>query len=341
MRKIHLFAVALLGLTLIWGCSKGASTTLITTTTSAGDSVASINGVAITAGDLNDSVKNQMQRVEMQIYQIKKQGLDDLIQKKLLEDAAKKSGKSVDEYVKEEIDNKVAQPTEEEVKALYEARKGKDTLPFEKVKGQILEFLKQSKMNKARQDLIAKLKTEADVKVLMEPPRVKLDIEDAPAIGPKDAKVTLVEFSDYQCPFCKRVRQTIWKLTEDYKNDLRYVFMDFPLSFHQFAKKAHEAAHCAGDQDKYFDYNKKIFENQTNLTTDDLKKYAKEMGLNTSKFDKCLDKGEKTKIVEELQEKGMQVGVTGTPAYFINGIQLTGAQPITSFKEIIDEEIKK
>lgn len=341
MKKIHLSVVVLLGAALIWGCSKGGSTTLTSTTGAAGDSVATINGAPITAGELNDNIKNQMQRVEMQIYQIKKQGLDDLIQKKILEEAAKKNGKSVDEYVKVEIDEKVTEPTEDEVRALYEARKGKDSLPFDKVKGQILDFLKQSKKNKARQDLIAKLKTESDVKILMEPPRVKLDVDDAPAIGPKDAKVTLVEFSDYQCPFCKRVRQTIWTLTDEYKDKLRYVFADFPLSFHQFAKKAHEAAHCAGDQDRYFDYNKKIFDNQTNLTVDDLKKYAKELGLNSSKFDKCLDKGEKTKIVEELQEKGMQVGVTGTPAYFINGIQLTGAQPINAFKELIDEEIKK
>ena len=339
MKKTAIFAVLLALAMAGYGCSKGGTSSL--TTEIKGDAVATINGAAVTATELDDAVKGQMQRIETQIYQIKKQGLNDLIEKRLLEEAAKKKGKSVEEFVKEEIDNKIAEPGEEEIKALYEAKKGKDSLPFEKVKDQIITYLKQSKKNAARQELIAKLRTESDVKVLLEPPRVKVDIGDAPFVGPKDAKVTLVEFSDYQCPFCKRVRPTIWKLTEDYKDNLRYVFMDFPLSFHQFAKKTHEAAHCAGDQGKYFDYNKKIFDNQTNLTVTDLKKYAKEMGLNTSKFDKCLDKGEHAKDVEEQQERGMQIGVTGTPAYFINGIQISGAQPIASFKEIIDDELKK
>jgi len=338
MKKTAIFAVLPALLALYAGCSKGGESS---TTQLKQDVVATINGVAISAAELDTQVKNQMQRIDTQIYQIKKQGLEDLIEKRLLENAAKKNGKSVEDYVKEEIDSKVVEPSEEEIKALYDAKKGKDTLSFEKVKDQIIAFLKQNKKNKAKQDLIAKLESEADVKVLIEPPRVKIDVSDSPAMGPKDAKVTLVEFSDYQCPFCKRIRPTIWQLTGDYKDNLRYVFMDFPLSFHQFAKKAHEAARCAGDQDKYFDYNKKIFDNQTSLTPDDLKKYAKELGLNTSKFDKCLDKGQHAKDVEGNIERGLLVGVSGTPAYFVNGIQLSGAQPITSFKEIIDEELKK
>lgn len=338
MKKTALSMVLLASLVLFAACSKGgeSSTAMLKQ-----DVVATINGAAVQATELDSQVKSQMQRIETQIYQIRKQGLDDLIETRLIENAAKKNGKGVEDYVKEEVDSKIIDPTEDEIKALYEAKKGKDSLPFEKVKDQIVAFLKQNKKNKAQQDLIAKLKGEADVKIMMEPPRVKIDISDAPAMGPKDAKVTLIEFSDYQCPFCKRVRPTIWKLMDDYKNNLRYVFMDFPLSFHQFSKKTHEAAHCAEDQGKYFEYNKKIFENQTNLTPDDLKKYAKEMALNSSKFDKCLDKGEHAKDVEQSMERGLQVGVTGTPAYFVNGIQLSGAQPITAFKEIIDEELKK
>ncbi len=337
MRKMSLAALLVL-IALISACSKGGSST---SAALKDDAVASINGITITASDLDSAIKNQMQRIDTQIYQIKKQGLDGLVQKKLIEDAAKKAGKSVDDFMKEEVDAKAVEPTEEEVRALYDARKGKDTLPFDKVKDQIIAFLKQNKKNKAEQDLIAKLKSESDVKIYLEPPRVKIDVGDAPSVGPKDAKITLVEFSDYQCPFCKRVRPTIWKLLEDYKDNLRYVFMDFPLSFHQYAKKAHEAAHCAGDQDKYFDYNKKIFDNQTALSVDDLKKYAKELKLNAEKFDKCLDKGEHADDVNEMQEKGVAIGVSGTPAYFINGVQLSGAQPPNAFKEIIEEELKK
>jgi protein-disulfide isomerase len=161
------------------------------------------------------------------------------------------------------------------------------------------------------------------------------------AMGDKDAKVTLVEFSDYQCPFCKRVRPTIWRLVDEYKGKLRYVFMDFPLSFHKDAKKAAEAARCAGDQGKYFEMNRKLFDNQDKIGIGNLKGYAKELGLDVKKFDKCLDDGAHTKDIEASIAKGSSVGVSGTPAYFINGIMISGAQPYESFKELIDSELKR
>lgn len=342
MKKTIIFAM-LASLLFVWGCSRG--NTLTSSGSFGGESasqvVATINGNPISGGDLNESVKKQMQRLETQVYQIKKQGLESLIDEKLIETAAKKKGQDVEVYLKEEIDAKVAEPSEQEVKALYEARKGKDTLPFDKVKDQVLEFLKQNKKNRARQELIAKLRNDADIKIMLEPPRAQVSVSDAPFLGPKDAKITLVEFSDYQCPFCKRVRPTVWQLVEDYKDKIKYVFQDFPLGFHQYAKKAHEAARCAGEQDKYFDYNRKLFDNQGNLTVDDLKKYARELKLDSSKFDKCLETGKYTKIVEDSMNAGIEAGVTGTPAFFVNGIMISGAQPISAFKEIIDDELKK
>ncbi len=339
MKKGIIFSI-LASWLLIWGCSKG-NTMSGFENTSGSQVVATIDGNPILASELEGTVKNQMQRIETQIYQIKKQGLEELINDKLIENAAKKKGQSVEEYLKEEVDSKVIEPSEDEVKSLYEARKGKDTLPFEKVKDQVIDFLKQSKKNRARQELLAKLKNETDIKILLEPPRISVNIDNAPSIGPKDAKITLVEFSDYQCPFCKRARATIWQLVDDYKDKIRYVFQDFPLSFHQYAKKAHEAARCAGEQNKYFDYNKKLFDNQNNLTIDDLKKYARELKLDAEKFNKCLDSGKYAKTVEESMSAGLNAGVTGTPAFFINGIMISGAQPISAFKEIIEDELKK
>jgi len=340
MKKTCVYMVLALCLTLVVSCSKGGSspTAIIKPT---GDVVATINGAPISTSELDASVKNQMSRLDTQIYQIRKQGLDSLIDQRLLDEAAKKKGMSTEKFVKEEIDAKITEPSEEEIRSLYEARKGKENLPFEKVKAQLISFLKQNRKMRAQQDLVASLRKDAEVKIILEPPRIKVDVGDYPFMGPKDAKVTLVEFSDYQCPFCKRVRPTIWQLVDEYKDKMRYVFMDFPLSFHQFARKTHEAAHCAGDQGKYFEYNRKVFDNQTNLTIDDLKKYAKELMLNTTRFNQCLDKGAHAKDVEKSVELGASVGVTGTPAFYINGVQLSGAQPITAFKAIIDDEIKR
>lgn len=324
------------------GCSQGSGSSNLSLGGSDNSQiVATISGEPIRAGELDASVKQQMQRIETQVYQIRKRGLDTLIDDKLIEMAAKKNGKTVDEFMAEEIDAKIEEPSEKEIKALYEARKGKNTLPFEKIKGQIIEYLKQTKKNQVRRNLLAKLTKDAEIKILLEPPRTEIDIGNSPVMGPKNAKITLIEFSDYQCPFCKRVRPTVWKLMEDYKGKIQYSFKDFPLSFHQHARKAHEAALCAGDQDKYFEYNKTLFDNQSNMSIADLKKYAAKVGLNTSKFNKCLDEGKYSEAVDKSIQEGIEVGVTGTPAFFINGIQLSGAQPIASFQEIIDEELKK
>lgn len=344
MKKLSVFIVLVAVVALLAACSKESNTSSAATPSplqSKGDVAATVNGTPITIEELDATLKNQLARVQTQIYQIRKQGLDDIVENKLIEEAAKKKGKSVEEFTKEEIDTKAQEPTEQEVRSLYEARKGKETLPFEKVKDQLIAFLKQNRRNQAQQALVASLKKDADVKVMLDVPRVKVEVADAPAIGPKDAKVTLIEFSDYQCPFCKRVRPTIWQLVDQYKDKMRYVFMDFPLSFHQFSRKAHEAAHCAGDQGKYFEYNRKIFDSQTNLSVDDLKKYAKDLMLNTTRFNKCLDSGAHAKNVDKSIALGSSVGVTGTPSFFIDGIQLSGAQPIDAFKTIIDDELKK
>lgn len=345
MKKL-LLIVAVCFLAFPIGCKKSAYTGTrpsVSPQIPSGSAVATVGGAAITIDELDRAAQGQLQKVDMEIYQIKKRVLDDMIEDKLLEDAAKKKGLSVEKFLAEEIDAKISPPVDEEVKSLYDSSKERLGKSFDEVKGQIADYLKQNKKARARADLIASLKKNADVKVNLEPPRVQIDIGDAPVQGDKGAAVTLIEFSDYQCPFCKRVRPTIWKLLEEYKGKLRYVFMDFPLSFHKDAKKAHEAAHCAADQGKYFEYNRKIFDNQGDIDVASLKKYAKDgdLQLKTADFDKCLDSGKHTKVVEGMVQKGINAGVSGTPAYFVNGIMLSGAMPYESFKEVIESELKK
>jgi len=312
-----------------------------TTASVPGGDAAMVGGQPITMVELDSASKGQLQKVETQIYQIKRRALDGLVEEKLIAEAAKKAGKSKEEYLKEEVGAKVAKPTEKEIRALYEARKGRFKEPYEKVKGQIEGYLMQNRKNSAERDLIARLKKETEVKVMLEPPRISIDYGNAPAMGAKDAKITIIEFSDYQCPFCKRVRPTIWRLMDEYKGKINYVFLDFPLSFHQQAKKAHEAARCAGDQGKYYEYNRKIFENQKGLDVKDLKKYAKQLKLDTKEFDNCLDTGKHAATVDMFMEKGMAAGVSGTPAFFVNGIMLSGAQPHAAFVEVIEGELNR
>lgn len=304
--------------------------------------VASVNGVAISAEELEASAKGQLQKIQAQIYQVKKRVLDGLIEEKLLEKAAKEKGVSVEAYVVENVDAKVSPPTDEEIQAFYDSQKGRIRAPLEQMKGQISEHLMQTEKTAKRGEMIALLKKNSDVKVMLEPPRTEVSLDGvAYTSGEKEAKVVLVEFSDYECPYSKRAQSTVRQVLEEYKGEIRYAFFDYPLAFHKNSMKAHEAARCAGEQGKYAEYNTKVFENQQNLGVEGLKQYAKDLGLDTAAFDSCLDTGKTAESVKQSVQKGNGVGVSGTPAFFVNGIMISGAQPFASFQEVIQAELSR
>jgi len=174
-----------------------------------------------------------------------------------------------------------------------------------------------------------------------QPSPTQVSVDDDPVKGPSDAKVTIVEFSEFQCPFCARVQPTVNQILEEYGDDVRIVYRDFPLSFHQYAQKAAEAAECADDQGKFWEYHDKLFENQQALDTSNLKQYAKDLGLDSAQFDSCLDSGKYELEVKKDFQDGQSYGVSGTPTFFINGIKVVGAQPFSTFKQVIDSELTK
>lgn len=160
-----------------------------------------------------------------------------------------------------------------------------------------------------------------------------------PSIGLKNAKVTMTIYSDFQCPFCGRVVPTIKKIEEEYGDKIRIVFKNFPLSFHQYAQKAAEASECANAQGKFWEYHDYLFTHQNALRIEDLKMYAKELGLNTEKFNECLDSGTMKAEVERDFQDGTASGIQGTPGFIINGEHVAGALPFEKFKEIIEKKL--
>jgi len=170
--------------------------------------------------------------------------------------------------------------------------------------------------------------------------RVEVSVDDDPSIGPINAPITIVEFSDFRCPFSTRVRPTITQILEAYSDRVRFVFRDFPILGPQSEKTA-EASECADEQGKFWEYRDKLFESQQVLDTSILKQYARELGLNTRKFDDCLDAGKMAEEVEKDIRDGQSYGVSGTPAFFINGILVSGAQPYSVFEQIIEQELNK
>lgn len=154
--------------------------------------------------------------------------------------------------------------------------------------------------------------------------------------GNKNAPITIVEFSDLQCPFCSRFHDTMNQVLAAYPNDVRWVYKHFPLNFHQYAQKSAEASECASEQGKFWEYVDKIFANQSSLNTDYLATAAKEVGLNTSQFDSCLSSGKYASKVSSDYSLGQQAGVTGTPASFVNGELVSGAVPLETVKQKIE-----
>ena len=172
--------------------------------------------------------------------------------------------------------------------------------------------------------------------------KVKVSADDDAFKGDKNAPVTIIEFSDYECPFCTRFyTQTLAQIQKEYidTGKVKFVYRDFPLGFHQNAQKAAEAAECAGEQDRYFDMHDKLFENGVAGGVASFKKFAGQSGLNQGDFENCLDSGEMTSEVKKDFQDGQSYGVSGTPAFFVNGKLISGAQPFSAFKQMIDAEL--
>lgn len=311
----------------------------------AGDATpaAIVDGQTITIGEVDAAASSQLMRLRQQEYTIRSQALDSMIQKKLFDAEAASRKVSEADLMKTEIVDKAPAPTDDEVQKFYDSNKARfGGKTFDQMKNDIKNGLAQQKQAQRRDQFISELRAKSNVKILLDPPRVTVTIPPGtPAIGPADAPVTMVEWSDYQCPFCRRAHPTVEQLLTEYKGDIRFVYRDFPLSFHQHAMPASEAAHCALDQGKFWEYHKNLFEVQGDLSEADLSKRASDVGLDGAAFTACLKSKKFDGDIQSSMSAGSALGVTGTPAFFINGRMLVGAQPIDKFREVINDELTR
>jgi protein-disulfide isomerase len=214
--------------------------------------------------------------------------------------------------------------------------------PLEAIGPRIKEFLVAQNEAQARQATLDALQAKTKVEIHLDAPRAPVTVRDGePMKGPANAPITVVEYSEFQCPFCSRVGPTIQQVMSTYGDKVRLVFRDYPLPFHDKARGASQAAQCAHAQGKFWEYHDKLFANQSALDTPNLKQYAADLGLDTAKFNQCIDEGRFADVVERNYNEGQTLGVSGTPAFFINGRFLSGAQPFEAFQQIIDEELKR
>ena len=302
---------------------------------------ARVNGKDISYADLDKAAASNLVRIRTQEYEIRKTALDTLIDEQLMEAEATTRGITTDELVKVEVTDKAQEPSDEEAKAYFDANPPRGQVDFEKLKPRVKAFMKRQAEQEARTAFIEGLREKAGVEVFLQPLRfdVPLDGTD-PIWGDANAPVTIVEFSDFQCPYCSRVNPTIEQIKKEYAGKVSLTFRDYPLPMHAEAPKASEASHCAHEQGKFWEYHDLLFANQKALKTENLKSYAAQLGLDGDAFATCLDSGKWAKDVAEDMADGQAVGVSGTPAFFINGQFLNGARPFEQFKELIDGELK-
>jgi protein-disulfide isomerase len=200
--------------------------------------------------------------------------------------------------------------------------------------------MRSAEIEEARRKYGDSLRAKADISILLQPPSVHVVYDPTRIKGNPDAPVTIVEFADFQCPFCKKTDATLIALLAKYDGRVKLAFLDFPLSeIHGQAEKAAEAARCAGDQGKFWEFHDHLFADQSKLDDASLIGHAQSLHLDENAFRSCLSSGKFTHDIEVNREEGTKVGVTGTPAYFINGVFLSGAQPQAEFEKIIDKAL--
>jgi protein-disulfide isomerase len=237
-------------------------------------------------------------------------------------------------------DIKPAEVNDAAVDAFYEENKARIPQPKEQVAPQIRQYLQQRGQFEAREKFFKGLESKYKVDMKLEPLRAEV-AATGPAKGPAQAPVTIVEFSDFQCPFCARVNPTLEQVRAKYGDKVRIVFRQYPLDMHPQARKAAEASLCANEQGKFWEMHDAMFANQQLLGVDDLKAKAVGLGLNADSFNSCLDSGKFGSQIAQDLEAGSAAGVSGTPALFINGRFINGAVPLEQITEVIDDELRR
>jgi predicted DsbA family dithiol-disulfide isomerase len=323
------------------GRSKQAVAAVAAQSVSGGDSakqpVAVVVGQTIYENELLPAIQAQLMTLRSQEYELKRKALDTVIEQKLLEAEAKKRGISTDKLLEQVA--KITDPTDAELQAYYLAQADRFARPFEEVKGQLREGLQQAKIQRARLEFLKRLRATAGVTILLSVPKLEVAYDPARLRGNPSAPVIIVEFSDFQCPFCRQVQPTLRELLAKYPGRLSLAYRDYPLrQIHPQAQLAAEASRCAVEQGKFWEYHDLLF-NSPNLDREALREHARALKLNEKQFDSCLAAGKYRPGVEQDFQEGTRVGISGTPGFFINGIPLSGAQPLESFVRVIDEEL--
>jgi predicted DsbA family dithiol-disulfide isomerase len=268
--------------------------------------------------------------------------LDSLIDEKLFVLEAAKQQITKDQLIHNEIESNVETPSPEEVDAFYEANKAQIPIPKAQALPQVRQYMIDQSRRRYRNMLVTGLRRSHKVVTYLDPLRWDVQTAGHPSRGPANAPVTIVEFADFECPYCGGLFPTLKAVERTYADKVRFVYRQFPLTnMHPHAQKAAEASLCANEQQKFWEFHDSMFGNQLALAVEDLKSRAVTMKLNTTAFNTCLDSGRQAAAVAKDQEEARKLGVSSTPTMFINGRLLSGNQPYGDIRAIIEDELSR
>ncbi len=295
-----------------------------------------INGEKVTRADLHEQEAGLLLQPRYEFYLAEQKALNELIAKHLLDKEAARQHISVDELLKREVDSKVKDLNDDELRAVYDVIGSKEA--FEVIRSKIQESVRTQRVQKARVAYIDSLREKANVLVLLGPPHADFAVGDAARLGPTSAPVQLVEFADFECPYCIKVHPELVKLKAEFGDRISLVYKNFPLPMHAHAQKAAEAARCAGAQNKFWEYHDKLF-TSTQIDVPQLKTLASDLGLDMTKFNHCLESGQEAAAVQKDATEAHKIGLSATPSFFLNGHFFMGALKYEDLRQMVLKEL--
>jgi protein-disulfide isomerase len=298
--------------------------------------VAEVGGQKLFASDLQQRQGGKLLQAQYQYYLTARKALDQLIDDELLEIEARNKHITVDQLL-EQVYKDLKDPTEDQLQVYYEGMDSEE--PYATVREKILDHIRELRRTKARTAYAEQLRNRSDVRVLLQPPSADVNIEHDYVRGSRNAPVVLIEFADYECPYCQKITDDLHKLQKEYGDKLSLVFKDFPLPMHHSAEKAAEAARCAGEQGKFWEMHDVLFYSK-NLGLADLQQHARVLKLDGERFDNCLNQGLETSAVKQDLQEGKNLGLTGTPSFFVNGHFFSGAVDYKTLHQMVELQLQ-
>jgi protein-disulfide isomerase len=318
-----------------------AQTTKVATVES-GAVVAYIGDRAISAHDVEARLKARMFKARQEAYDLQVEGIREVAFELMQEQEAAKLGLSREAYFKREVTDKATEPKDDEVQQIFTTYRSRLPGTDDEARAEVRRVLRERNASQRAEAFKTELLSRAKLRITLDPPRLEVPVEaNDPVVGGAAAAVTLVEFSDFQCPYCSRANTILKQLRGEYGDRLKMAFKQLPLGIHPQARFAAEMALCANDQGKYWEAREWLFGRRDGMTPDAAKEWAKVAALDEATFAKCLDGHLRAADIDADLATAEALAVESTPAFFVNGRMIQGARPIEQFREIIGDELAR